>query len=105
MKVLLDEDVPHDLRPRLTGHDVYTARHLGWAGIKNGALLKLTEENGFEVFLTADQNLSYQQNLGSRQFGIIVLGTNRWPDIEPHIEAIAAAIRDCIPGRLTFIKM
>ncbi len=60
MKVLLDEDVPHDLRPRLSGHEVYTARHLGWDGVKNGALLKLAEEAGFAVFVTADQKLSYQ---------------------------------------------
>ncbi len=60
MKVLLDEDLPHNLRPLLIQHDVFTTQHLGWAGVKNGALLNLATENGFEVFITADQNLSFQ---------------------------------------------
>jgi hypothetical protein len=105
MKVLLDEDVPHDLRPLLTEHDVFTAAHLGWAGVKNGSLLKLVEESGFDVFVTADQNLSYQQNLSSRAFGVVVLGTNRWPDMKVHVGATSTAILHSTPSSLTFIEM
>lgn len=54
MKVLLDEDLPHNIGPLLTGHNVFTTQHMGWAGVKNRALLKVTQENGFEAFVTAD---------------------------------------------------
>ncbi len=105
MKVLLDEDLPHNLRPLLTGHDVFTTQHMGWAGVKNGALLKLTQENGFEAFVTADQNLPFQQNLENRAFGIVVLSSNRWPAIEPHIESIADALKQTNSSSLIYVQL
>jgi len=72
MKVLLDECVPRKLRRELTGHEVLTVTERGWSGIKNGKLLALAEAE-FEVFLTVDQNLKYQQNLKAFNIGVILL--------------------------------
>jgi hypothetical protein len=75
MRVLVDECVPRFLR-RLLGHEAQTAQDCGWGGIKNGELLSLAGEQ-FEVFLTSDKNLRYQQNLSKRKIAIIELPTNR----------------------------
>jgi hypothetical protein len=72
MKVLLDECVPRNLRRELSEHQVFTVTERGWSGIKNGKLLALAEAE-FDVFLTVDQNLKYQQNLKAFQVGIILL--------------------------------
>jgi hypothetical protein len=72
MKVLLDECVPRKLRRELTEHEVLTVTEQGWSGIKNGKLLALAEAE-FEVFLTVDQNLKYQQNLKAFNIGVILL--------------------------------
>lgn len=72
MNVLLDECLPRKLKREFTGQHVATVPEMGWASIKNGALLRLAE-SAFDVFITADQNLQYQQNLHSSVIGIIVL--------------------------------
>jgi hypothetical protein len=72
MKVLLDECVPRKLRRELAEHEVRTVTECGWSGIKNGKLLTLAEAE-FDVFLTVDQNLKYQQNLKSFNIGVILL--------------------------------
>ena len=72
MKVLLDECVPRKLRRELSEHEVLTVTERGWSGIKNGKLLALAEAE-FDVFLTADQNLKYQQNLKAFSIGVILL--------------------------------
>ena len=72
MKVLLDECLPLKLKQHLPGHQVSTVPEMGWAGVKNGALLRLMEPV-FDVFITIDSNLQYQQNLRSIQIGVIVL--------------------------------
>jgi predicted nuclease of predicted toxin-antitoxin system len=74
MKVLLDECVPRKLRRELTDHAVVTVTERGWSGIKNGKLLALAETE-FEVFLTVDQNLKYQQNLQLFNIAVILLVT------------------------------
>ncbi len=78
MKILLDECTPHVLKRLLTEFDIMTVQELGWAGIKNGALLQLAEEH-VDVLITSDQNLKYQQNLANRQLAIIQLPTNQVP--------------------------
>ncbi len=72
MKVLLDECVPRKLGRELTDHEVFTVTERGWSGIKNGNLLALAAPE-FDVFLTIDQNLKYQQNLKNFSIGIILL--------------------------------
>ena len=70
------------------------------AGLGNGALLDRAEEAGYEVVITADKNMPYQQNLDRRKLALIVLGANRWPLIEPRIADIRAALDGIQPGEL-----
>jgi hypothetical protein len=72
MKVLLDECVPRKLRRELTNHQVLTVTERGWSGIENGELLRLPQ-NEFDVFLTVDQNLRYQQNLGTFDIAVVLI--------------------------------
>jgi len=81
VKVLLDHNVPHKLRRSLVGHDVETADEVGWAELANGDLLIAAEGAGFAVMVTADKNLSYQQNLQGRELALVVLSTNDWQTI------------------------
>jgi predicted nuclease of predicted toxin-antitoxin system len=78
MKILLDECTPHVLKKYLTDFEVTTVQEVGWAGITNGALLQLAE-NQFDVLVTSDQNLKYQPNLTGRQLAILQLPTNHVP--------------------------
>ena len=76
MRILLDESLPRDLAQFITGHDVSTVRNEGWAGIKNGKLLALAGAR-FDVFLTADRNLEFQQNLTTLPLAVVVLICSR----------------------------
>ena len=100
MRILFDHNVPRQLRRHLVGHDVDMAEKRGWATLVNGELLDRAEEAGYEVVITADRNMPYQQNIGSRSFALIVLGANRWPLIEPKIEDIRNALDGIQPGKV-----
>jgi predicted nuclease of predicted toxin-antitoxin system len=73
VRVLLDEQLPRQLAPELTDHDVRTVQQQRWAGLRNGELLRRAAEAGFEVFVTADQNIAFQQNLTGSPLRVIVL--------------------------------
>ena len=75
-----------------------TAYELGWATLKNGELLAAAESNGFEVFVTTDTNLAYQQNLSNRKIAIVVLSTTSWPRIQKSVAAIVIAIDAAKPN-------
>ena len=92
MKILFDQGTPVPLRRQLTGHNVTTAYELGWSDLSNGALLKAAEEAGFQVLITTDQNLRYQQNLRERRIAIVVLRSTSWPRIRLHAEEIRRTI-------------
>lgn len=92
MRVLLDENMPHQLRANLPGYDVSTAVYVGFGGFKNGELLKAAEEAGYEVLLTGDLSLEYQQHLTGRKIAIVSLSANSWRIVQNHIPAIARAI-------------
>lgn len=100
MRVLLDECVPHILRHHLPGHSAATVAYMGWLGLKNGALLARMLANGFEVLLTVDQNLSYQQNLASVGVAVVVLvaDTNDIVDLIPLMPKACAALATIQPG-------
>ena len=106
MKVLLDECLPRRLVAKLTGHEVQTVPQAGWASIKNGALLKLAEGN-FDVFVTVDRNLSFQQNLAQRKIAIIVLRaySNRFQDLLPLVPTILEALGAVKCGELVEISL
>ena len=98
MRVLLDHSTPAPLRHYLKGHLVTEAVERGWDELDNGALLAEAEAAGFEVFLTADKNIRYQQNLTGRTIAIIELSTPRWPVVRNYIERVAAAVNAATPG-------
>lgn len=77
MKVLLDEDVPRYLRRELAEHDVSTAGENGWSGIRNGVLLGLAADAGFEVLLTCDRNIQHQQNIPALRLAVVMLAVRR----------------------------
>lgn len=92
MKILFDQGVPVPLRRQLPGHTVTTAYEQGWSDLSNGDLLKIAEETGYQLFVTTDQNLRYQQNLRQRQIGIVVLLSTSWPRISLRVAEIRAII-------------
>ena len=104
MKVFLDENLPHALRSALTGHDVFTAKFMGWAGIKNGRLLKLVEEDGFDVFVTADQSMRDQQNFSERRIAMVYLTSQKWPVLSLRVQEIMAAIETSLPGSAQVVE-
>ncbi len=93
MRVLLDENLPHDLAKVLTGHAVSTVQGLGWAGTKNGALLNRAG-GGCDVFVTMDANIEHQQTVSALPFGIVVIGaaSNRMADLLPVVSELLQAI-------------
>ena len=91
MKILLDECVPQQLRHALSNHEVATVPRMGWVGGSNGNLLIAAEQAGFELFVIADKNLRYQQNLSTRHIAILELWTNHRPTLERHFGEIHAA--------------
>lgn len=92
MKILFDQGTPAPLRKYLTGHTVETAFERGWAEIQNSKLLRAAEEAGYEMLVTTDQNMKYQQNLQARKLAILVLGTASWRRLLPHAQAIALLV-------------
>ena len=98
MKVLLNENLPHLLRNNLGDHDVFTVRYKGWAGLKNGELLKTAEDDGFEVFITGDQTITYEQNLTGRRVAMVVLSSIDWHILKDNLLPILAALEDARPG-------
>ncbi len=94
MRVLLDEQLPRQLAAYLGGHETQTVQQQGWAGLKNGELLKQAKGAGFEIFLTADQNLEFQQNLSNSGLFIVVLVavSNALEDLLPVVPAALAAM-------------
>ncbi len=100
MKLLLDECIDRRLAKDLERHDVKTVPQMGWAGIKNGALLTLAEKEFFDVFITVDRNLSFQQNLLNFNLAVLVLHatSNRLADLKPLAPKILLALPTITKG-------
>jgi len=103
MRVLFDQATPVPIRPHLQGHDVRTAAQQGWDTLKNGELLAAAEADGFDVLLTTDKNMRYQQNLAGRRIAVVVLGRQQWPSLRPHVQRVVEAIKAAAPGSYTEI--
>ena len=97
MTVLLDESVPRLIKIRLSQFEIKTVQEMGWTGIKNGDLIARAE-NQFDAFITADKNLRYQQNLSARKLAVILLPTNRVPDVIALLPAIELSLKTAQPG-------
>jgi len=100
VRILLDEQLPRQLARQLRGHQVRTVQQQGWNGLGNGALLRRAAAGGFEIFLTADQNLQFQQNLTGLPLSVIILvaRTNKLEDLAPLIPPLLREIREVRPG-------
>ena len=103
MKILLDECTPHVLKKLLTGFEIKTVQDQGWSGATNGALLRLAERQ-FDVFITSDQNLKYQQNLAGRQLAIIQLPTNQVPLVVKLAPKVQATLERIQTGEFVAIR-
>ncbi|MEX2480070.1 MAG: DUF5615 family PIN-like protein [Gammaproteobacteria bacterium] len=106
MKLLLDESLPRGLRRLLSDHTVITVQERGWAGVSNGKLLRLAERE-FDAFLTADQNLQYQQNLVGFEIAVFVLAarTTRLQDLTPLVPNLLAELRATVAGQVIRIAL
>lgn len=97
MRILFDQGTPAPLRTYLIGHTVVTAFEAGWSDLSNGDLIDAAEK-AFNLLITTDQNLKYQQNLAGRTLAILVLLTANWPKLITHVAAIAGMVDDMKSG-------
>ena len=104
MKVILDEGVPKQVARNLPGHDVTTVQDEGWASVKNGRLLALIEKAAFEAFVTCDKQTEFQQSLSRRPFAVLLLSTNHWPSMEPHVGVFAKTLESAEGGTVTNVE-
>ena len=105
MLILFDHSTPAPLRYALKGHAVVEAIERGWDRLANGALLDAAEAAGFELLVTADKNLRYQQNLTGRKISIVVLGNAQWPVLRRHVERVVAAVNAATPGSFAMVEI
>ena len=108
MKLLLDENLPKRLKTDFPEHEIYTVRDQGWNGIKNGQLMQLMANNGFDALLTFDKNLQYQQNFRKYTIAVFVLSASSNTYIE--LTSLSAKVREhlnkgSMPAGPIFIKM
>src|SRR6516165_1934884 len=103
MRILFDQGTPVQIGRSLSAHSVRTAREQGWSTLANGELLRVAEEAGFDLFLTTDKNLCYQQNLS--KIAIVVLGNGLWPLVRPMLAQVAAAVDAAQPGSYTEVEI
>lgn len=106
MRVLLDEHLPRLLADALVGHEVRTVQQEGWKGLTNGQLLRKADEQGFDVFVTADHNIEFQQNLknSSLAFTVLQAPSNDLDDLLP-VPVILTAIESARPGEITRVAV
>lgn len=97
MLILFDHSTPAPLRYALKGHVIVEAVERGWERLVNGALLDAAEAAGFELFVTADKNIRYQQNLTGRKISIIVLGNAQWPVLRRYVDRVVAEVNAVTP--------
>jgi len=103
MRILFDQGTPVAIRRFLVGHTIRTTLQEGWATFANGTLLRVAEDAGFDLLLTTDNNLEYQQNLKGREIAIVVLSRNRWRSVE--MPQIVEAVNAARPGSYAVIEV
>jgi hypothetical protein len=105
VKILFDANTPAPLARFLRGHEVVRADELGWQGLENGALLDEAENAGFDLLLTCDQNVRYQQNLTGRAVALVVLSSNHWPTLRRVAARIATAVDFVQKGQIVRVDI
>ncbi len=105
MKILFDNGTPKPIARSLAGHTVSFARRVGWHELKNGELIQQAEDAGYEVLLSTDKNIRYQQNLTGRKIALVILGNQKWPLVKLHLDKIAVAVNAATPGSFTEVDI
>lgn len=105
MRVLFDQGTPVPLRRFLPAHEVATVHERGWSTLKNGAMLEVAEKEGFDVLLTTDSKLPYQQDLKSRRIAIVVIRTTSWPRIQLALDAVVRAVDAATAGSYAEVEI
>lgn len=106
MRILFDNNVPVGVRRFLVKHEVRTVGEMDWPlQLENGELLNAAETAAFDLMVTSDQNIPFQQNMTGRKLALIVLGSNIWPIVRKYGEVIAARVDAATPGSSDFIEM
>ena len=105
MLILFDNGVPAPLRQALKGHEVVEAFERGWDQLLNGELIAAAEAAGFEVLVTTDKNMRYQQNLRARKIAFVVLGNQQWPTLRRFVDKVAAAVNAVTPGAYVEVEI
>jgi hypothetical protein len=105
MKILFDNGTPKPIASALRSHQISHARKIGWHELKNGELLEQAERAGYDLLLSTDKNLRYQQNLERRKIAVIVLSHPQWPVVRLHLDKIAAAVNAATPGSYTEVEI
>lgn len=105
MRILFDHGTPKRRWVALAGHEVTEAIEREWDKISNGALLKLAEEAGFDVLLTTDKRIRYQQNLTDRKIAMVVLGNSTWRIVRLYLDRVAIAVNAATPGSYSEVEI
>ena len=106
MLILFDNGTPRTLaRYLIDRHAITEDRARGWQELENGKLLNEAEAAGFEVLVTTDKNMSYQQNLTGRKIAVVVLGKGRWTLIKPYVAQVIAAVNSATPGSFAEVEI
>jgi predicted nuclease of predicted toxin-antitoxin system len=105
MRILCDHGVPAPLIPFLVGHTVTKAKDAGWDRLANGELLSAAEAAHFDVLVTTDKNMRYQQSLAGRKIAVVILGQQQWPDVKPHVQSVIGAIEAATQGSYAEVEI
>ena len=105
MLILFDHGTPAPLISFLKEHIVKKTKDLEWDTLTNGELLQAAEDAGFEILLTTDKNIRYQQNLTTRKIALVVLGNPRWPVVRRYVERVVEAVNAASPGSYTEVDI
>jgi hypothetical protein len=105
MRILFDHGTPSGIVKALSGHEATEAIERGWDRTSNGELLELAEAEGFELLLTTDKRIRYQQNLHGRKIAIVVLGNSTWRVVRLYLDRIASAVNETTPGSYTQVDI
>jgi len=105
MKVLFDANTPASLARFLRGHEVSRADQIGWETWQNGKLMAAAEEAGFQVLVTCDQNIRYQQNFTGRKLAVVILSSNHWPTLRKVAAQIATAVDFAQTGQIAWVDI
>ncbi len=105
IRILLDENMPKKLRQSFSAFEVFTSQYAGFGGLRNGELLSAAESAGFNILLTGDKSLEYEQNIAGRKIAVVAISAPHWRIVKDHINRIALAIDGATPGTFTRVDV